>query len=86
MNGGFSDWTVWGACSKTCGTGSKVRTRECNNPAPQNGGSDCAGDKSETQACKVKDCEGRWISTRFFRVIIYIYFDVLFMLSGFTEI
>ena len=59
VNGGFSEWTAWSACSKTCGTGSIIRTRKCDNPAPQNGGAECSGDKSETKTCTVKSCNGR---------------------------
>jgi len=45
-------WTTWGACSATCGPGSKKRT--CTNPAPANGGTDCAGSPSEP--CSQASC------------------------------
>ena len=45
-------WGVWGACSKTCGGGTQTRT--CSNPAPANGGLNCAG--STSQACNTQLC------------------------------
>ncbi|XP_035659771.1 hemicentin-1-like [Branchiostoma floridae] len=56
VDGGWSDW-VDGACSVTCGGGMYTRTRDCNNPAPANGGAECTledgtmtaeGDRTET--------------------------------------
>eukprot|EP00058_Branchiostoma_floridae_P016888 XP_002602376.1 hypothetical protein BRAFLDRAFT_97997 [Branchiostoma floridae] len=40
VDGGWSDW-VDGECSVTCGSGTLTRTRDCDNPAPANGGTDC---------------------------------------------
>ncbi|KAK6195447.1 hypothetical protein SNE40_000876 [Patella caerulea] len=69
VNGGWSDWgdyTDSGQCSNTCGTGTKrqTRTRQCDNPAPLGGGSQCSGSSSEDQtvACKLRECpvHGGW--------------------------
>ncbi|XP_078667263.1 uncharacterized protein LOC144909086 [Branchiostoma floridae x Branchiostoma belcheri] len=51
INGGWSDWGAWSACSVTCGVGTETRDRTCTNPAPANGGADCDGPAQETQAC-----------------------------------
>jgi len=53
VNGNYTEWTSWGACSATCGSnaGTYVRTRTCTNPAPANNGLDCVGEASETAAC-----------------------------------
>jgi len=51
----MSPWSEWNLCSASdCGeTGVKTRTRTC--IAPQNGGTPCSGDKTETVEC-TKDC------------------------------
>ncbi|XP_031561120.1 A disintegrin and metalloproteinase with thrombospondin motifs adt-1-like isoform X2 [Actinia tenebrosa] len=62
VNGGWSTWKPWGPCSTTCGSGSQSRARTCTNPSPANGGENCQGESSETQACQVKLCpvDGQW--------------------------
>ena len=61
VNGQWSQWGPWGTCSETevCNRGSKVRTRQCNSPAPQNGGQLCAGPGSESEECPKTNCKGR---------------------------
>jgi hypothetical protein len=54
----WSVWKAWSSCPVTCGGGSQSRTRACTNPAPANGGKDCTGGSSETQACGTKLCPG----------------------------
>ena len=61
MDGGFSEWTDFSTCTATCGGGIQKRTRECNNPKPENGGKDCVGLKEETRGCKNDFCPGRFI-------------------------
>ena len=56
VDGGFTEWSDWSACSKTCGIGEKARERTCNNPKPQGKGSKCIGDKEEKMNCKVMNC------------------------------
>ncbi|XP_073936109.1 complement component C8 alpha chain [Castor canadensis] len=46
-DGRWSCWSSWSACRG----GTQERKRECNNPAPQNGGAPCPGQKVQTQAC-----------------------------------
>ena len=65
IDGGWSDWSKWGNCSKPCGPGIKKRTRTCSNPYPFLGGKDCSGDLFEVSSCKLKDCDvdggwGKW--------------------------
>ena len=41
INGGWSEWTEWSECSVSCGGGSQMRSRNCDQPAPAHGGADC---------------------------------------------
>ena len=52
------NWGPWndGQCSKSCGPGSLSRTRECNDPAPQNGGQNCVGQSTEVVDCNLIAC------------------------------
>lgn len=43
-------WNCWSSWS-SCRAGKQERRRECNNPAPQNGGASCPGWNVQTQAC-----------------------------------
>ncbi|XP_060607311.1 thrombospondin-1-like [Ruditapes philippinarum] len=55
LDGGWSEWAV-SECSKSCGTGSLTRTRQCNSPVPDTHGADCVGDVTETIACNTDAC------------------------------
>ncbi|XP_052031554.1 complement component C8 alpha chain [Apodemus sylvaticus] len=46
-DGRWSCWSPWSECRG----GSQERTRQCNNPAPQNGGAPCLGKSLQTQSC-----------------------------------
>ncbi|CAH1254988.1 VWDE [Branchiostoma lanceolatum] len=50
IDGGWSVWSPWSACSVTCGVGEETRDRTCTNPAPA-GGAECDGPAQEAQAC-----------------------------------
>ncbi|XP_052863793.1 hemicentin-1-like [Anopheles cruzii] len=56
VDGGWSEWSPWSRCSKTCGTGVKTRKRLCNNPEPKAGGRVCAGENTEIAQCSTKRC------------------------------
>ncbi|XP_071099946.1 A disintegrin and metalloproteinase with thrombospondin motifs adt-1-like [Haliotis cracherodii] len=65
VNGGLSNWTSWSIvpCPVTCGVDAMTnqsRRRDCNNPAPEAGGSDCTGPLMETSQthCNVPTCSG----------------------------
>lgn len=65
IDGGWTTWSAWGTCSATCGGGTQTRTRTCTNPAPANGGANCVGSTTETQACNTQTCivtpiDGGW--------------------------
>uniref|UniRef100_A0AAR2JX33 ADAM metallopeptidase with thrombospondin type 1 motif, 3 n=1 Tax=Pygocentrus nattereri TaxID=42514 RepID=A0AAR2JX33_PYGNA len=56
QDGAWGTWTKYGSCSRSCGTGVRFRTRQCNNPVPSNGGQDCPGVNYEFQLCNTDDC------------------------------
>ncbi|XP_071802833.1 hemicentin-1-like isoform X2 [Asterias amurensis] len=64
VDGKFGPWTDWQPCSTTCGSGEQIRTRQCDNPPPQNFGRDCLGPSHHKRMCSERDCpvDGRWDS------------------------
>ncbi|PIK51722.1 putative SCO-spondin-like [Apostichopus japonicus] len=64
IHGGFSEWTDWEPCSKSCGGGQTLRTRNCTSPSPQHGGLPCYGTYTERRLCAAFYCpvHGGWSS------------------------
>ncbi|XP_040571520.1 SCO-spondin isoform X2 [Lepeophtheirus salmonis] len=62
MDGNWEIWTSWSPCSKSCGTGYKIRQRTCSNPIPKYEGTLCNGSSSEKSVCLSSHCpvDGRW--------------------------
>ena len=58
VDGGWSTWSSWNTCSKSCATGQQERTRNCTKPSPSNGGRNCVGPSREDQACNTQNCPG----------------------------
>ncbi|KAJ8374864.1 hypothetical protein SKAU_G00054440 [Synaphobranchus kaupii] len=62
VDGGWSQWAAWSECSAPCGGGAKLRSRQCDNPTPQNGGRGCAGVSEQQKDCNTQHCtdSGPW--------------------------
>lgn len=58
VNGRWSLWAAWSACTKTCGTGSKERYRACTNPPPKYGGV-CTGPSVQIRSCLRQKCPSK---------------------------
>ncbi|XP_048731015.2 uncharacterized protein LOC125648132 [Ostrea edulis] len=57
VHGGWGEWGSWNTCSVTCDTGTKNRSRVCNNPTPANGGNACANSADECIECNTQNCQ-----------------------------
>jgi len=62
VDGGWTEWSDFDECSKTCGGGENKRVRSCTNPEPANGGKDCEGEAVEQGECSTNPCpvDGGW--------------------------
>ncbi|KAG5850585.1 hypothetical protein ANANG_G00084020 [Anguilla anguilla] len=62
VDGKWSPWVSWAACSVSCGGGTRQRTRSCTSPAPQHGGRQCEGSDVHIDFCNSEPCpvHGNW--------------------------
>ncbi|XP_059164384.1 SCO-spondin-like [Physella acuta] len=60
VDGTWLPWTEWESCSKSCGSGSQARYRECQGPFY--GGANCTGLTKEERSCNIQNCsvDGVW--------------------------
>lgn len=56
VDGVWEAWATWTSCSRPCGTGEQVRSRNC--AGPFYNGSDCLGDWNQTKTCNTHSCAG----------------------------
>eukprot|EP00057_Strongylocentrotus_purpuratus_P008677 XP_011663151.1 PREDICTED: uncharacterized protein LOC589650 [Strongylocentrotus purpuratus] len=56
IDGGWNGWISWTECPVTCGGGVHSRTRNCDNPEPQNGGQPCKGEGEQEEPCNTEEC------------------------------
>ena len=54
VDGKVGEWKTWGTCDTAC---SQKRVRVCDDPAPVNGGKNCADLLEETQKCTGGECK-----------------------------
>ena len=52
----WRNWGSWEACSKTCGSGTKSRSRS--KDGPLYGGRQCSGSSTDSESCNLKNCPG----------------------------
>ena len=64
VDGNYTEWSEFQACSVTCGKGIQARSRSCTNPPPQHGGKNCSsyGHPVETKECNLRECPSKDIS------------------------
>uniref|UniRef100_A0A665VKH1 SCO-spondin n=1 Tax=Echeneis naucrates TaxID=173247 RepID=A0A665VKH1_ECHNA len=55
---GWSSWTQWSTCSRTCDVGVRRRYRSGTNPPPAFGGRPCKGDRIGIDTCSIEPCFG----------------------------
>lgn len=67
VHGGYTTWSSFTNCTKTCGGGIRIRTRNCTNPPPAYGGDNCSrlGSSLDSQICNDNPCPvnggyGKW--------------------------
>uniref|UniRef100_A0A8B9FWW2 ADAM metallopeptidase with thrombospondin type 1 motif 7 n=1 Tax=Amazona collaria TaxID=241587 RepID=A0A8B9FWW2_9PSIT len=56
INGGWSSWSSWAACSRSCGAGVQSAERQCSSPTPKYGGRYCLGERKRFRICNVRLC------------------------------
>ncbi|XP_034265503.1 hemicentin-1 isoform X1 [Pantherophis guttatus] len=62
VNGKWTSWSSWSACTMSCGGGTQQRTRDCSDPPPENGGLRCEGNDLQVDFCNTDLCprHGNW--------------------------
>nr|XP_051676343.1 hemicentin-1 isoform X2 [Oryctolagus cuniculus] len=62
VDGKWTTWASWSACTVSCGGGARQRRRDCTDPAPQYGGSRCDGSDVQSDFCNTDPCptHGNW--------------------------
>ncbi|XP_078802043.1 A disintegrin and metalloproteinase with thrombospondin motifs 10 isoform X3 [Oryzias latipes] len=56
VDGGWSLWSPWGECSRTCGGGVSSSVRHCDSPRPTIGGKYCLGERKRFRSCNIDEC------------------------------
>lgn len=65
INGNWGEWSNISSCDVTCGSGQSVRARQCDKPAPSNGGQECVGNAMIVSTCVLSDCDSDGSSSGF---------------------
>lgn len=54
FKGSWGEWGPWSDCTRTCGAGLASSSRQCNNPAPADGGRYCVGERRRYRVCNLQ--------------------------------
>lgn len=60
VDGGWSPWSDWTECSKSCAGGTANRNRTCTSPEPSHGGQVCIGGIVEMHVCNEHPCPRKY--------------------------
>uniref|UniRef100_G3N428 Peptidase M12B domain-containing protein n=1 Tax=Gasterosteus aculeatus aculeatus TaxID=481459 RepID=G3N428_GASAC len=64
VDGRWGKWGAFGSCSRSCGGGVQLASRQCDNPVPQNGGRYCYGLRIKYCSCNLNTCPKKGKSFR----------------------
>ena len=78
VHGGWSRWVEATPCSASCGGGTQVLVRECNEPVPAHGGKDCAGKPFIVDPCNSCPCKPRELTNM---PLVYSYLSMIEMVQ-----
>ncbi|XP_076982869.1 A disintegrin and metalloproteinase with thrombospondin motifs 7 [Tamandua tetradactyla] len=56
VDGGWSGWTAWSVCSRSCGVGVQSAERQCTQPVPKYKGKYCMGERKRYRLCNLQAC------------------------------
>ncbi|KAM9408259.1 A disintegrin and metalloproteinase with thrombospondin motifs 7 [Pholidichthys leucotaenia] len=56
VDGGWSSWSEWSGCSRSCGAGVQSAERDCDNPVPKFRGKYCLGERRRYKICNTTPC------------------------------
>lgn len=63
VDGRWSSWGRWSACSKSCDKGEQRRVRTCTDPPASSGGRECSGERFQTNVCFLRRCSAEETTT-----------------------
>ena len=69
VDGGWSRWSVWTTCTKSCESGTQTRSRSCTQPPPQHGGRTCPGAARDQRVCNTQSCPGMQFNRHLFLLL-----------------
>ncbi|XP_023568316.1 A disintegrin and metalloproteinase with thrombospondin motifs 7 isoform X2 [Octodon degus] len=56
VDGGWSEWSAWSVCSRSCGMGVQIAERWCTQPEPKYKGRFCLGERRRMRLCNLQAC------------------------------